>query len=82
MSTVFKSSSLEYGYHPDFEILLGADRIFDFAFDIFSKNVKENTAEAKVVERHYRVDYGEQESGQQFCMEPVRRHCRSSQKNI
>jgi len=50
MSTVFKSSSLEYGYHPDFEILLGADRIFDFAFDIFSKNVKENTAEAKVVE--------------------------------
>ena len=50
MSTVFKSSSLEYGYHPDFEILLGADRIFDLAFDIFSKNVKENTAEAAVME--------------------------------
>ncbi len=49
MSTVFKSSSLEYGYHPDFEILLGADRIFDFAFEIFSKNVKENTAEAKIM---------------------------------
>ncbi|MGA9405932.1 MAG: UvrD-helicase domain-containing protein, partial [Bacteroidota bacterium] len=51
MSTVFKSSSLEYGYHPDFEILMSADSFFDQAFDIFSKEVKENSGQARVVEK-------------------------------
>lgn len=50
MSTVFKSSSLDYGYHPDFEILLNADRIFDRAFDVFAKEIKENSPQAHVVE--------------------------------
>ncbi|MGA7161741.1 MAG: UvrD-helicase domain-containing protein [Bacteroidota bacterium] len=50
MSTVFKSSSLEYGYHPDFEILLSTDAFFDRAFDLFSKEVKHNSAQARVVE--------------------------------
>ncbi len=49
MSTVFKASSLEYGYHPEFEILLGTDRIFDLAFGLFSREVRENSAEAEVV---------------------------------
>ena len=51
MSTVFKSSSLEYGYHPDFEILMSADSFFDQAFDLFSKEVKENSIQAQVVEK-------------------------------
>ena len=37
MSTVFKSSSLEYGYHPDFEILLSADSFFDRALTCFRR---------------------------------------------
>jgi len=50
MSTVFKSSSLDYGYHPDFEILLNADRIFDLAFATFSKEVKKGSPHAHVIE--------------------------------
>ena len=50
MATVFKSASLEYGFHPEFEILLGADRIFDLAFDLFSRELKDNSPRAQIVE--------------------------------
>ncbi len=51
MAAVFKSSSLEYGYHPDFEILLDSNNIFDYAFDLFSREVKENSPQALVLEK-------------------------------
>ncbi len=72
MSTVFKSSSLEYGYHPDYEILLGADRIFDLAFDIFSKNVKENTTEAGVVENIIELITENRKAESNFVWNPYR----------
>lgn len=51
MAAVFKSSSLEYGYHPDFEILLESNNIFDYAFDLFSREVKENSPQALVLDK-------------------------------
>ncbi|HTR82290.1 MAG TPA: UvrD-helicase domain-containing protein [Bacteroidota bacterium] len=49
MSTIFTSSSIEYGIHPDFEVQLNADRIFDKAFDLFSKEIREGAAQASIV---------------------------------
>ena len=72
MSTVFKSSSLEYGYHPDFEILLGTDRIFDLAFDVFSKEVRENSVQASVVENIVELIAANRKSENSFAWNPYK----------
>ncbi len=55
MATVFKSASLEYGFHPEFQILLSADRIFDLAFDLFSRELKGHSPRALIVENLIRL---------------------------
>lgn len=49
MSTVFKSSSLEFGFHPDFEISLSTDWMFDEGLELFMRDVRENSPKADVV---------------------------------
>ena len=51
MSTVFTSSSIEYGYNPEFEIQLSVDRIFDRAFELFATEIREGSVHASVVEK-------------------------------
>jgi ATP-dependent helicase/nuclease subunit A len=46
MTSVFKVSAIDFGYNPDFEVLMSIDSLMDYAFDLFMRNVKEGTAEA------------------------------------
>ncbi len=39
MSTVFRASSVEFGFHPDFEILLTKDSLIDEAFERFAREM-------------------------------------------
>ncbi len=43
MTTIFKSSSLEFGYTPDFTVLLSADALLDEAFEKFAREAMQNT---------------------------------------
>ena len=49
MSTVFKSSSLEFGFHPDFEISLSTDWMFDEGLELFMRDVREHSPKGDVV---------------------------------
>ncbi|MGD1075760.1 MAG: UvrD-helicase domain-containing protein [Thermodesulfovibrionales bacterium] len=46
MATVFKASAIDFGYNPDFDILMSNDSLMEYSFDLFLRNVKEGTAEA------------------------------------
>jgi len=50
MTTVFKTSALDFGYNPDFDILVNKDYVMKYAFDLFLRDVREGTAEAKLFE--------------------------------
>jgi ATP-dependent exoDNAse (exonuclease V) beta subunit len=50
MTTVFKTSALDFGYNPDFDILFDNDYVMNYAFDLFLRDVREGTAEAKLFE--------------------------------
>jgi ATP-dependent helicase/nuclease subunit A len=50
MSTVFKASAIDFGYTPDFEILMNPDPLTEYAFGLFLRNVKEGTGEATLLE--------------------------------
>ncbi|MGO9612330.1 MAG: UvrD-helicase domain-containing protein [Dissulfurispiraceae bacterium] len=46
MATVFKASAIDFGYNPDFDILLSNDSLMEYAFNLFMRDVREGTAEA------------------------------------
>ena len=39
-----------FGYNPDFDILVNSDYVMNYAFDLFLRDVREGTAEAKLFE--------------------------------
>ncbi|RPI36561.1 MAG: hypothetical protein EHM54_05415, partial [Nitrospiraceae bacterium] len=46
MTTVFKASAIDFGYNPEFDILMNNDAIMEYAFNLYLRNVKEGTDEA------------------------------------
>lgn len=46
MATVFKASAIDFGYNPDFDILMSNDSLMEYAFNLFMRDVREGTAEA------------------------------------
>ena len=51
MSTVFKASSLEFGYQPDVDITLDPDELIGQTFESFSRELQEGSAQAKFIDR-------------------------------
>lgn len=70
MAAVFKSSSLSYGYHPDFGILLTADTLFADAFDAFSREMREGSPQVRLVQRLIRRIEENRTSDDTFLWEP------------
>ncbi len=50
MTTVFKASAIDFGYNPDFDILMSNDLLMGYSFNLFMRNVKHGTAEAACIE--------------------------------
>jgi ATP-dependent helicase/nuclease subunit A len=50
MTTVFKASAIDFGYNPEFEILMSIDTLMEYSFDRFLRKVMDNTEEARVLE--------------------------------
>src|SRR5208337_5128674 len=46
MTTVFKASAIDFGYNPDFDILMSNDSLMEYAFNLFMRNVREGTTDA------------------------------------
>ena len=41
MATIFRSSAIDFGYAPDFEILMNSDPLLEYAFNLYLKEVKD-----------------------------------------
>lgn len=50
MTTVFKTSAIDFGFNPDFDILMDNTSLLEYSFNLFLRNVKEGTAEAAYLE--------------------------------
>ena len=72
MATVFKSASIEYGFHPEFEILLNTDKTFDLAFDLFSRELEEGSPQVRVVENLIRLIAESKGRESNFVWDPYR----------
>ncbi len=43
MTGIFKTSAIDLGFSPDFEVLLNSDTLMGYAFEMFLKNVREKS---------------------------------------
>ncbi|MEW6067320.1 MAG: UvrD-helicase domain-containing protein [Nitrospirota bacterium] len=50
MTTIFKASAIDFGYNPDFDILMDKDSVMEYSFNVFLKNVREGTDGAMLFE--------------------------------
>ena len=50
MTTIFKASALDFGYHPEFDILLDNALTMEYAFHRFLRRVAEGTSHAAMIE--------------------------------
>lgn len=50
MTSVFKASALDFGYNPEFEILMKNDPVIDYAFGLFLRDLREGTEKAAYLE--------------------------------
>ena len=49
MASIFKSSAIDFGYNPDYEILMSNDLLMEYSFNYFLTNVKEGSNEAELL---------------------------------
>ncbi len=47
MATIFKASAIDFGYAPDFEILIDSDSLMEYAFNLYLKEVKEGSTRSR-----------------------------------
>jgi ATP-dependent exoDNAse (exonuclease V) beta subunit len=46
MTSIFKASAIDFGYSPDFEIVMNNAGLMGYAFDLFLRRVREGTKES------------------------------------
>jgi ATP-dependent exoDNAse (exonuclease V) beta subunit len=50
MTTIFKSTAIDFGFNPEFDILIDNNELVDYAFNLFMRRVREGTEEAVLLE--------------------------------
>jgi len=50
MVSVFKASAIDFGYNPEFDILMNNDSVMEYSFNLFLRNVREGSEESRLFE--------------------------------
>ncbi|MBF0343444.1 MAG: UvrD-helicase domain-containing protein [Nitrospirae bacterium] len=51
MASIFKSSALDLGYNPDFDVLLDYEGLMEYAFEVFLRRVRYGSQEAELMQQ-------------------------------
>ncbi len=70
MTAVFKASAIDFGYNPEFEILMNGDAVMDYSFDLFLRNVREGTAEAALFDEIISFILGNRKKDASYLWDP------------
>ncbi|MEW6586477.1 MAG: UvrD-helicase domain-containing protein [Nitrospirota bacterium] len=48
MTTIFKASALDFGLNPEFDILLSSERLMEYSFNLYMRNINETTYDTDI----------------------------------
>lgn len=55
MTSVFKASAIDFDYNPDFEILMNNQSLMQYSYDLFLKDIEENSIKADFFEKVIKI---------------------------
>ena len=70
MTTIFKTSAIDFGYPPDFEILMDSGPLLEHAFNLFLRDVRMGSAEAELLNRTLRIIQEHQQEESPYLWDP------------
>ncbi len=71
MSTVFRASALDFGFSPEFEILLDPAPLLDYAFSLFLRDAPPGSTRARVIDEAVRDALSFKASADVYHWDPV-----------
>ncbi len=72
MSTVFRAAALDFGFNPEFEILLEPAPLMEYAFGLFVREAVEGSRQAAILDGTIASVLGFQGEGDRFPWDPAR----------
>jgi ATP-dependent helicase/nuclease subunit A len=70
MSSVFRASSIDFGFGPDFEVVLDAQPLVDYAWNLFLREARAGTGTAHLLDRTIETILDFKTSGGNFPWDP------------
>ena len=70
MATIFKASATDFGYAPDFEILIDSDPLMEYTFNLYLKEVKEGSSEAGLFDNMVQIILQNQRGDTSYLWDP------------
>jgi ATP-dependent helicase/nuclease subunit A len=70
MTAVFKASAVDFGYSPEFDILIDSDAVMAYSFDLFLRGVREGTAEAALFDEILSFVLGNKKKDASYLWDP------------
>lgn len=55
MTSIFKASAIDFDYNPDFEILMNNQSLMQYSYDLFLKDIEENSIKADFFEKIIKI---------------------------
>lgn len=71
IASIFKASAIDFGYNPDFEIVMNIDSFMEYSFELFLKKVKEGSAEAVLLNDVIDIIHEQKRAESSFLWDPV-----------
>jgi ATP-dependent exoDNAse (exonuclease V) beta subunit len=72
-TSVFKASAIDFGYNPEFEIMLSSDPLLEYSFNLFLRNVKDGSDESKILDSVIKIIAQQKDSDSAFLWDPASR---------
>lgn len=73
MTSIFKASAIDFGYNPDFEIVMDNDSFMEYSFNLFLRKAKEGSQEASVLDDAIRIIHEQKSQDSSFLWDPALR---------
>jgi ATP-dependent exoDNAse (exonuclease V) beta subunit len=70
MTTIFRTSAIDFGYPPDFEILMDSGPLLEYAFNLFLRDVRIGSSKAELLNRTIRIIQEHQQEGSPYLWDP------------
>ncbi|MCX8031454.1 MAG: UvrD-helicase domain-containing protein, partial [Thermodesulfovibrionales bacterium] len=71
IASIFKASAIDFGYNPEFEIVMNSDYFMDYSFELFLKEVKDGSKEADILDKVINIIHDQKKTDSSFLWDPA-----------